>query len=403
MTKRYILRKQDGLTLVELLVTMVIFVLIMSAASSVFTGLLTQFKQQSRIAESNVEGIVGLEIMRQDIEHAGYGLPWNWQAASIVTYTEAGSTPASTYNDIGTGSPPRGSTSGTCNPPTAIISGNDVNTVVPDSPTDYLVIKAVNVAGNDASAKWTNLRKASPYVTTWDPESENLDKEKGVSTDPHVIVIDPGTTDANARTLIVNASNSFNSAFSGVTSSPWLPLDDNTTWVVYGINGSADPTPVRPFNRVDYFIQRPGMGMPTRCAPKTGILYKAVMLHNSTGTFNMLPLLDCVADMQIVFGMDNDESGDFVPGQGTPPDGYSEDITNLTTQQIRNRVKEVRVYILAHEGQRDPNYTYSSSTISLGGDVGLGRTFDLTKIGDPDYKFYRWKVYTLVVKPFDLR
>ena len=50
-----------GFTLVELLITMVVFVFVIAAASGVFTGLLTQFKQQSKIAETKIEGIVGLE------------------------------------------------------------------------------------------------------------------------------------------------------------------------------------------------------------------------------------------------------------------------------------------------------------------------------------------------------
>ena len=70
-------RSEAGFTMVELMVTMVVFVLAIAAASQIFTKLLTQFKQQSKIAETNIEGIVGLDLLRQDIEHAGLGLPWN--------------------------------------------------------------------------------------------------------------------------------------------------------------------------------------------------------------------------------------------------------------------------------------------------------------------------------------
>jgi hypothetical protein len=150
--------------------------------------------------------------------------------------------------------------------------------------------------------------------------------------------------------------------------------------------------------------------MPSRCAPKTGILYKAIF--DANGTSSVLPLLDCVADMQVVYALDNDEDGDFVSGEGTPADAYSEDIsTTLTVQQIRNRVKEVRVYILSHEGQKDPNFTYPSSTIAIPPTYdpanGLGRTapgYNLaTAIDANDYKYYRWKLYTLIVKPIGLR
>ena len=55
-------KPEAGFTMVELMVTMVVFVLAISAASQIFTKLLTQFKQQSKVAETNIEGIVGLDL-----------------------------------------------------------------------------------------------------------------------------------------------------------------------------------------------------------------------------------------------------------------------------------------------------------------------------------------------------
>jgi type II secretory pathway pseudopilin PulG len=409
--RKIIIKSEAGFTMVELIITMVVFVFVIAAASSVFTGLLTQFKQQSRIAETNVEGIVGLEIMRKDIEHAGFGLPWFFQSA--ITYAEPTSSPASTYNEP-TNSVPR-----------AIFTGNNVDYAGSNAydGSDYLVIKGTNLAQNTvntASGKWTTLR-AAPFDTTtgcnpcnpvqWDSTSENL-----ASTD-RVIVLRPGTNDANAKTLIVDASGNFYTQFGSVTSSPWPPLDNTETRVIYGLTRMTSGTPVRPFNRADYFIYRPSTGMPSRCArPNIGILYKAVFDANGStcadplcvnfGASSVLPLLDCVADMQVVYALDNDEDGTFVDGSGTPPDGYAADISTLTAEEIRKRVKEVRVYILAHEGQKDPNFTYRDSTIGVPASpdpgYGLGRTFDFSTSGITDWQHYRWKVFTLVVRPLDL-
>jgi hypothetical protein len=72
-------------------------------------------------------------------------------------------------------------------------------------------------------------------------------------------------------------------------------------------------------------------------------------------------------------------------------------------QTIRDQLKEVRVFILAHEGQRDTSYTYTKNPILVGlmdGATLYGRNFDLTTI--PDWQNYRWKVYTLVVRPNSL-
>ena len=140
------LKREDGFSLVELLVTMAVFVFVMAAASTVFTGLLTQFKQQSKQAETNIEGIVGLEIMRQDIEGAGYGLAWN----GFVTYSEAAGDPFG-FNDAPTDAP------------RAIISKNNATFSGSNSifgGTDYLVVRSVTVARNAASDKWTTLSSA---------------------------------------------------------------------------------------------------------------------------------------------------------------------------------------------------------------------------------------------------
>jgi prepilin-type N-terminal cleavage/methylation domain-containing protein len=394
------IKKQAGFTMVELLITMVVFVFVMAAASQIFSGLLTQFKQQSKISETNIEGVVGLEILRQDLEHVGYGLPWIIPAA--VTYREATGVTASNYNDCNGTAP--------CNAPRGVVSGNNI-TFSGFTNVDYLVIKATNVALNDASQRWTTL-KIAPFTAPenprqWTPASENL------ASNDRVIVIAPGSNDANARRLIANVA-SFYTTFGNVTNAPWPPTDNTETHLVYGINTTGDPSPQRPFNRADYFIARTDQSgtniTPQRCAPNTGVLVKAPIKQDTSGNNydTYLPLLDCVADMQIVYALDNDENGSFEDGVGTPADAYMDDITALTAQQVRNRVKEIRVYILAHEGQREQNYVYPAETIGVPAAPdpasGLGRTLDIkAMIGDPDYQHYRWKLYTLAVKPIDLR
>ncbi len=266
--------------------------------------------------------------------------------------------------------------------------------------TDVLVVKSITVAGNDTCQKWTPLSAVDPYVTPWTPISERL------AANDRVIVLVPGTTTSSSKSLITSGT-AFSTTFSNVTSSSsWRPASTVTTYVVYGVDPSTDLR--MPFNRADYYVRQPTTGMPSRCAPNTGILYKGV-LKQSDGTHTELPLLDCVADMQVVYGLDNNEDGSFDPSND-PADSYGDaSVTSTwTALQIRNRVKQVRVYILAHEGQRDPNYTYPNSTIAIPASpdpgAGLGSTFSLsTTIGNPDYKYYRWKLYTIVATLNDLR
>jgi len=355
------------------MITMITFVIVIASVSSIFLGLVNQFKQQSKIAETSLEGLTGLEILRQDIEHAGYGVPWFFQSA--INYNEAASAPASNYND----SPG--------NLPRAVLSGNNIGS----NGSDYLVIKSMNVARNDASQMWTTLKAPAPYVRTWTPASENL-----AATD-NVIILFPGATDLNSRTLVVNGG-AFSTTYSNVTAAPWVPTDLTDTRLIYGV----DPDTVlrMPFNRSDYFIEvEPNIDVPDRCAPNTGVLVKTVVRHNDGG-FDFMPLLDCVADMQVVYQRDTNDDGII--------DNTTDVISvGLTAQQIRNQVKEVRVYILSHEGQRDVNYTFPNSTIPIPDPsdpgFGLGSTFNLSSSIGTGWQNYRWKVYTIVVNPSNLR
>jgi hypothetical protein len=375
------------------MITMVVFVFVIAAASSVFTGLLTQFKQQSKIAETNIEGIVGLEILRQDIESGGYGLPWDLNGAGYQEAVVESLTPwvDRDFNDGPPDNPARGTDpAGASNPPGGFRSGNGVAL----NGSDVLVIKAINIARNDTCEKWTTLR-ASPSFSDpynprqWTPASENL------SSNDRVIIISPGGSGVQ-RVLVVNASDlSFSLNFSNVITSPWPPTGPVETRIVYGVDPDTDLR--MPFNRADYYVRIPTV-MPQRCAPNTGILYKATINH-ADGHLNELPLLDCVADMQVVYRRDTDSDGTI--------DDVTDDISTLTAQQIRDQIKEVRVYILAQEGQRDPNYTYPNSTISIPDDstdpgYGSGSTFDFASHSITNWQNYRWKLYTIVVAPKNL-
>jgi len=381
-----LLSTEKGFTLVELLITMVVFVLVIAGASQVFTGLLTQFKQQSKMAETNIEGIVGLDILRRDIEHAGYGLPWVIPAG--ITYSAA-ETFSATPCGTGTTANPTTFNDSSPNAPRAIVSGN--NTCLNGS--DYLVIKAINVATDNTSNKWALLGNTG--VLRYDISGDAF------NTSDRVVVLDPGTSDATFRTLVGSGSTFFKQ-YSAVTD--FNPSDSTTTRFIYGVRDGADPKV--PFNRADYYINK--SNVPMRCASGTGVLYKATINHGSTsGTnqFTELPLLDCVADMQVTFWRDTDGDGNI----NWPP---SDDISGLTAQQIRDQLKEVRVYVVAHEGQKDTSYDFSMNNAReylsvievLNTD---SRTINLANlknlVGDPEYKYYRWKVYTLVVKPNNLR
>ncbi|MEC4675727.1 MAG: prepilin-type N-terminal cleavage/methylation domain-containing protein [Nitrospirota bacterium] len=377
------IKKQDGFTLVELMITMVIFVLTIAAASQIFTSLLTQFKQQSKIAETNIEGIVGLELLRYDIEQAGYGLPFELvYNLEGVNYNEASTAPASDYNDAP-------------NSPRALVSGDGAGVYG----SDVLVIKSLNVATSATARQWsyiTNDGALNLDPVVWDNQEENL------AVDSRVIVIQP-ISGGDVRVLVHGAGNQFFTTFKDTSAA----FDDafepgtgtNETFLIYGVAPEDNEVALRmPFNRADYYIAVDNT--PTRCAPNTGVLVKSIIQQADGERGPGMPLLDCVADMQVVYGLDNN---DLTPGI----DVYQSDILMLNAEEVRTQVDEVRVYILAHEGQLDNSYTWAGAddpVINITDpDVGVLNAFDLSEnIDATTYRHYRWRIYTLILKPYNL-
>jgi len=345
--------------LVEVMISLVILALVMSAVSTFFLGSIRQFKVQSRIAQTGMDSIIGIgiELLRKDVEHAGYGLPWN----NIPAYNDAASGILSDSNVA-----PRGIVS---------VNGGGLNG------SDYLVIKAVNVGTSDACKKWTTLQAGDVKRswTTVPADSENLN-----STD-RVVVLAPGSTGTNWRSLVVPAgwSTTFNNT---AAFAPGIPSD---TRVIYGIDGPSGNPLRMPFNRADYSVS--AANVPQRCAPNTGVLVKSVVKHSDGTLDTALPLLDCVASMQVQFDLDTD-------GDGTVDQPLVNDISALTALQVRDRVKQIRISLLAHEGEYDRDYTHSVNPITVGS-VPVDLT-DAAFLGNG--LKYRWKVYTLSVTPQDL-
>ncbi len=367
-------RRNEGFTLIEMLIVIAIFGVVLAGTTQMIVSMLTSSRQQSKITESNIEGIVGLELLRQDLAKAGYGLPWNWNAlAAPAPYSEASGTVAALLNDAP-------------NLPKGIVSRHNTHISGYLDGTDYLVIRAANVAVNPACSKWilvsTNGTPAAPWSSTT-PTAENF------AANDRVLLLQPGSpsTEETARFLVTLSGGAYSTQWSSQAN---LSTTMTTTGIAYGIDNSHDPR--RPFNRADYYVRQPATGMPQRCAPGTGVLYKAVMNQNIDGTLNEMPLLDCVADMQVLFRYDP-------KGYGSASLTATSDISTWTAKDIRDEVKEVRVYILTHEGQRDTSFTYPTSTVGVGTEYGTsvgGRNFDLTGIAY--WQNYRWKIYTLVVK-----
>lgn len=385
-------REASGFSLIELLIYMALLGILMTMVFSTFIPVMQTGSRQWRIGETKVETGVGLDLLRADLEHAGFGLPWAFPL---------GVTP-NPYSEPAPATAPAAMNDAPANVPRAIISADASGFSMNGS--DYLAIKALNVTLNDASQKWGWLGRTVAHTVSIQALSGSAFDDTGADAD-RVMIIRPQVSPGENRQLVLNGTNYFTTpTAAGLTpfAPPETPHDpDGERYLIYGID---DSDPRRPFNRTDYYINN--ANVPAQCAPGTGSLVKATLNH-SDDNFLILPIVDCVADFQVVYYLDTNGDG----GWETRAD--ADGLNGLTAQQIRNQVKAIRCYVLTHEGGVDSRYTHPTANINVGEVAAdgvtlqgnAGRLFDVSTLPGlgATWVNYRWKVYSLAVTPRNLQ
>ncbi|MEO5360696.1 MAG: type II secretion system GspH family protein [Nitrospirota bacterium] len=411
-----------GFTLAELLVSLFIVAIMIGAIFSSFTTLTRSFKMETKTAETQIENTLSLDLLRYDLESAGYGLPEGTGTGSCTTIAA--------YNEYPTSFTPTGSTNYTpnqftpdpanlndstssCEPRPIVLDHNTNPTPSSSNGSDVLVIKSITADRTAVTKKWTMLDATGHYII-WNDTKWDLS--------------------ATDRCIAVNSTRQLVSSGFQFSSLPASP-PAGQFYVLYGVN--ATTTLRMPFNRVDYYLQRacsPQLGnctgtapqhpYPLQCHPSGYTLYRSVLSH-ANGQRVEQPVMDCVLDFQVALGIDTgctDTLGNGCTGtltwcrftnlSATPSSltpcnvssdpGCSTDPCYLTTSylnnamSIRRHLKQVKVFVLAHDGKMDPNFTYGASSIAIGdSDITL-KTYNLSALSN--YANYRWKLMKLNVK-----
>lgn len=421
------MKNNSGYTLLELLITMGLVVVVLAITGSAFNSILKSTGRLTSSEESNIEGVVGLEMFRHDLQQAGFGLPYSFSSPA-PSYAEAAIAPASLLNDgKGTVASPLAG-----NVPRAIVSWNDLtgSNATSDedgvtynvlSGTDYLAIKASSVGTSTTGRKWTYLTYSAggKPARSWPNSEDNM-----TASDDRVIVLNRTFTPSGGvlNSLVYETSdpsiywvNYTNSTFNDA----YAPTSAQQVYYLYGIAKRASL--VMPFNRADYFVARPAntQQVPAFCANGTGILYKTAVTHgNASGTspggkLTYMPILDCVADMQVIFGWDLNVNGIIEESSA-----YESDVSKISVSgstitpasikavmespdEIRNKLRYIKVYIMAQEGRIDKNYT-NTSPINVGDLASITKTYTLSDLTSKGWLNYRWKIYKIVVRPKNL-
>lgn len=419
------MRDQRGFTLLELMITMTLFIIVIAITGNAFNSILTNTRKLSASEESNIEGIVGLEVFRHDLRQMGTGLAGDFCLESqkvggvcpnLPVYKEALVAPASSLNDAPSNVPRQFVTMNNYSGAAVAnsTSGSDTYRVV--SGSDYLSIKGVALGRSKASQKWTylNFSTGGKPPKTWTNAADNIPASSrvimlsrvfntvgSVTSLNNVLVYDKSSATAR-ETYWVN----YPAATDGLFPTAFSPVEKNQSFTVYGVD---DGNLGMPFNRSDYFVSRPSdqTKIPKTCAPGTGILYKANINH-ADGKLNYMPILDCVADMQVVYGWDFNGTGVYDESSA-----YEGTATNLVVSgtatkdqvkaamenpaAIRDQLKYIKVYIMAQDGRIDPGFR-NRSDIVVGDLQTLTSGYTVAALTAKGWLNYRWKIYRINIK-----
>ncbi len=132
--------KQSGFTLLEILIAIAILGIIMAMNSTLLQEMIRGTRQQSSLVTSQFETALGLEVFRNDLGNAGYGLPDAFLSNPAGTVT-------STYTGTCYSEP-----AGHANNPAAVAAFNDC----PDPP------RAIVHSNNVGSCKWISCEFRLP-------------------------------------------------------------------------------------------------------------------------------------------------------------------------------------------------------------------------------------------------
>ncbi|UFS69645.1 prepilin-type N-terminal cleavage/methylation domain-containing protein [Geomonas sp. RF6] len=395
-------RDEGGYTLAELVVAIGVFAIVMTLTTLTFNRIVSTSSHLVRSEQTQIEGMIGLELLRIDLENAGLGLPWSYQTTGYAGYAEAqeGDNDPDAFNEAFDG------TAGQFMAPRAVLVRRGTGTGIKGA--DYLVLKGAALGMSRVARRWSFLTYSSPLHAVVKPSRSESELYLGTDSGRVIALRDSVKNGVVSKELVMQGSL-FSFPYSKPLPVAYLPKNPQDRLVVYGVDPDTATPLTRPFNRADYFISTPD-DLPARCAKGTGRLSKMVLKQQgdaSGSQFTVFPLLDCVADLQVVVGLDTNGDGDI--------DLHTDDLMNVNEfdpRTIREQVKEIRVYILAQEGGRDPSFLYpvpdAEKAIVVGDEAEAPeqtrerKASELSATFGGDWRHYRWKIFRIVVQPKNL-
>lgn len=366
-----------GVSLIELIIVLGIMSIVMAMLAATYSVQSQATIKAYRLTESDMELQISKSVIERDVAMAGFGL-------AIKDYCGKGVLP---ITDATCDSQLRCATLDYCVP--VAVSASDG---LPDS----LSLRGTALGRSARASQAWSYVTSTKALALW-PDSRERIKEAD-----RIIYINPMTNTFMTASAAVATGRTWLFPYEPLqdygTTTPPQDIVDITGAIVYGLYSNpnlAGPESANfPFYTVRYYL---GGTAPSLCAPGTTNLLRAESRTDATGGTGD-PILNCVLDFQVAFGINADKSDD---GNMDCWDNGGVITRGFTVEEVNEHLKQIKVFVLVQQGARDDSYT-GPATIRVGdsllnacGGGGVGRTVTL----DAPLRKYRWNVVALSIAP----
>lgn len=330
-----------GFSLIELLIVMFIFSIVMSAIYMTFTGIMYDYKGQSMQIKTQIENIIGLEILRADIEHAGLGIAYD------------------------------------------LIGDPQISTLINAKGKTQLTIKSTFNSTNQLTHGWGIVDCKNGYFNLIANEIDNLSIDSSTNKIRDIVLLDVQREFVETYNNInLSRANNLNCNF---RQSLIYPFDNTTT------DGC---TSAQFCNSINYRLST--TQTLSNCNPDTFNLLRTI-----GPLANGLPLINCVATMQIRIDYDANANGiiDLASSKESLITNFDGDINKngiidrSDKEAISNNLKRVHIFLLIQEGLIDKKYNSANDNLTID---------SVTLKAPANSSNYRWKPIHMTVKPMSL-
>ena len=383
-----------GFTLIELLIVITLFALVMAALQQTFSAQVRMgIMREYRLAEAEMELGIVKTIITRDLSMAGHGLPEIIDSA--------------------------------LRPALKVVSG--VEGTNSDDGPDTLILRGMAIGRESRAAQgWTyqdeDILTHSLALKEWNDARENLQPNDAV------ILMDPTIRKLKYMFPSGDWVFRYNGPSSVVTSLSGTPgISVSPGDVLYGFynTGSSATLPKQPYYAVRYYLG--GETFPATCAPGTRSLMRAESRTDAAPSGGEgRHILNCVLDFQVALGIDEGNLADkvddrdgmisfwdnggvaFTAAAGPADAALAIDNNSNLFRNLNKNLRQIRVYVLVQDGNRDQGYFYSNPDPAYSdkpnkirvGELGLqggpvGRDVTLTD----EQRRYRWRVLSIAVTP----